>query len=104
MWLNARWRESGGCATRWGDAGPHAGGVAHCRKNASENQHVCRGQPGRPLFLREGLVDEIRLFVMPLALGRGVPLFAPPVPEERWELAEVKRWQRGVAELHYVKG
>lgn len=54
-------------------------------------------------FLREGLVDEIRLFIMPLALGKGVPLFAPPLTDRTWRLADMKRWNGDVAELHYIQ-
>lgn len=56
------------------------------------------------LFLNEDLVDEIRLFVMPIALGEGISLFAPELVERRWHLAKAKVWPGEVAELHYVRG
>lgn len=55
------------------------------------------------LFLRENLIDEIRLFIMPVALGEGVPLIAPPIPEQRWALANVTRWPHDIAELRYIR-
>lgn len=56
------------------------------------------------LFLRQGLVDEIRLFVMPLALGEGIPMFAPPIPDQTWRLRATKQWNDSIAELHYARG
>ncbi|HBT76551.1 MAG TPA: hypothetical protein DEB39_06410, partial [Planctomycetaceae bacterium] len=44
------------------------------------------------LFLRAGLIDEMRVFVMPKILGEGIPLFAPPVPDVRWKLLSQKEW------------
>ncbi len=53
------------------------------------------------LFLRAGLIDEMRIFVMPKILGEGIPLFAPPVPDVRWILLSQKEWHSNIAELHY---
>lgn len=55
------------------------------------------------LFLRTGLVDEIRLFIMPIALGEGIPLFAPPLNDFRWHLKSVRSWPGNTAELHYAR-
>ncbi|HBT75763.1 MAG TPA: dihydrofolate reductase [Planctomycetaceae bacterium] len=53
------------------------------------------------LFLRAGLIDEMRIFVMPKILGEGIPLFAPPIPDAHWTLLSQKEWQANIVELHY---
>ena len=55
------------------------------------------------LFFRAGLIDEMRIFIMPNILGEGIPLFAPPVPDAKWKLLETKRWLGETIELHYEK-
>jgi dihydrofolate reductase len=50
-------------------------------------------------FLALGLVDEIRLSIMPVLLGDGLRLFASSSVETRWRLKDVGRlqaWIRGV--------
>lgn len=53
------------------------------------------------LFLNTGLVDEMRIFVMPIILGEGIPLFAPPVTDTRWNLLGHRNWRSNIVELHY---
>ena len=48
-----------------------------------------------------GLVDEIDLFVQPIVLGDGIPLWRPPLQERHLELIEAKPWPGGLAELRY---
>lgn len=76
--------------------------VERLRSEGMKHLWVLGGGDIHSLFLRQGLIDEIRLFIVSLALGRGVPLFAPPLEDRRWTLAEARRWNREVAELRYV--
>lgn len=52
-------------------------------------------------FLREGLVDDIRLTVAPLVLGEGVPLFDDSVGEHALSLEETTTFANGLVELRY---
>jgi len=52
-------------------------------------------------FLRLGLVDEIRLAIVPVLLGDGLRLFDNSVPEQRWHLKDVVAYKTGVVELLY---
>jgi dihydrofolate reductase len=52
-------------------------------------------------FLRLGLVDEIRLAVVPVLLGDGLRLFASSSTETRWRLKDVVAYNTGIVELLY---
>ena len=52
-------------------------------------------------FLRLGLVDEIRLTIMPVLLGDGLRLFGNSSTETRWRLKDVVAYKTGVVELLY---
>jgi dihydrofolate reductase len=51
-------------------------------------------------FLRQGLVDEMRVYVHPVAIGAGNPLFKPGTQLEV-ELIDTRRFSNGVVLLHY---
>ena len=52
-------------------------------------------------MLADGLVDELHLFVFPLALGSGARLFATDAPPSRWALAGQEAYANGVLYLRY---
>ncbi len=52
-------------------------------------------------FLRLGLVDEIRLVIIPILLGEGLRLFENSDIETKWNLKNVIAYKTGVVELLY---
>jgi dihydrofolate reductase len=52
-------------------------------------------------FLRQDLVDEYRIYVHPVRIGRGKPLFAPSGATVQLQLAESRTFGNGVVLLHY---
>ena len=62
------------------------------------------GSPGASKsLLNEGLIDEFWLFVNPIILGQGMPLFKDITGTTKLKLAESKIFACGVIALHYVK-
>jgi dihydrofolate reductase len=52
-------------------------------------------------FLRLGLVDKIRLAIVPVLLGDGLRLFDNSNTEQRWRLKNVRAYKTGIVELSY---
>ena len=52
-------------------------------------------------LLADGLVDELHLFVFPLALGAGRRLFAEGGPGAKFALAGTEAYESGVLHLTY---
>ena len=62
------------------------------------------GSPGASQsLLNEGLIDEFWLFVNPIILGKGMPLFKDLTGTTKLSLVESKTFSRGVIALHYRK-
>lgn len=77
--------------------------AAQLQQEGKQHLWVMGGGEIHTMFLNADLVDELRLFVMPTALGEGIPLFHPKLTERQWYLAEAKAWPGEVAELHYCR-
>ncbi|UEG51117.1 dihydrofolate reductase family protein [Ferruginibacter lapsinanis] len=54
-------------------------------------------------LLNEGLIDEFWLFVNPIILGKGMPLFKNVTETTKLKLVESKTFPCGVIALHYEK-
>lgn len=56
-------------------------------------------------LLREDLIDECILSVIPVLLGDGVRLFETGIPERRLHLLSARSFDTGLVQLHYqIKG
>ena len=84
----------------WADA--PAGMVRHLRArgNRGDCWLIGGGETLRE-FERLGAVEEYEIFVMPVFLGAGIPLFPAPFPEARLELRDVTAWANGAVRLLY---
>ena len=80
----------------------------------SENIHKIKEQQGKNILifgsprasqslLNEGLIDEFWLFVNPIILGKGMPLFKDVAETIKLKLAGSKTFANGVIALHYKK-
>jgi dihydrofolate reductase len=62
------------------------------------------GSPGAShSLLNEGLIDEFWLFVNPIILGQGMPLFKDITGTTKLKLVDSKTFACGVIALHYEK-
>ncbi|MEH0157027.1 dihydrofolate reductase family protein [Limibacter armeniacum] len=55
-------------------------------------------------FLEHGWIDEIRLFIMPIVLGKGIKMFGEVDDfSKKFALKETEVYTTGVVALHYAK-
>jgi dihydrofolate reductase len=54
-------------------------------------------------FMRLDLIDEYRLYVHPIVIGRGIPMFRAPDVEITLRLAETRTFGNGVVFLRYER-
>jgi len=73
-----------------------------------------RKQPGKHIwlmgggelirdFLKEDLVDELYLGVVPVLIGEGIPLFPSGFPQREFDLIENKSYSQGMIALKYKR-
>jgi dihydrofolate reductase len=72
-----------------------------------------KAQPGHDLvlggadlaaaFMRHDLIDEYRIYVHPVIIGKGKPLFQPSAARINLQLAETRTFGNGVVLLRYQR-
>ena len=73
-------------------------------KNKPGENILIFGSPGAAHSLMEhNLIDEYWLFVNPILLGKGIPVFANIKDRINLKLSESKTFPCGVIGLHYIK-
>lgn len=83
-------------------------------ENISDNINKLKRQDGKNILifgsptasnslLKTGVVDEFWIFVNPILLGQGIPLFKDISENVKLSLIETKRFDIGVIALHYAK-
>jgi len=82
------------------------GGVADFIKSLDENTNkniwLVGGSNLITQFLNEQQIDEMRIFVMPVLLKNGIPLFQNIETSPKLTLQNTKSYSNGVVELRYV--
>jgi dihydrofolate reductase len=64
--------------------------------------HMGGGELARD-FLKEDLIDEVHLGLVPVLLGEGIPLFPPGFRQRDFVLIENKTYAQGLVALKYVR-
>jgi dihydrofolate reductase len=54
-------------------------------------------------FLQQGLIDDLTLSIVPVLLGKGIPLFGSELPEQRLRLESSKAYESGLVQLRYAR-
>jgi dihydrofolate reductase len=54
-------------------------------------------------LLKDDLIDEFIISIIPILLGNGTKLFKDGRPETKLELTSIKSFEKGLAQLHYQR-
>jgi dihydrofolate reductase len=77
--------------------------VENLRKRPGKDIWLMGGGELTRAFLKEDLVDEIYLGIVPTLIGQGIPAFAPGFPQREFALVESKSFSKGLASLLYER-
>jgi dihydrofolate reductase len=77
--------------------------IAEIRKKPGKNIWLMGGGELIREFLKEDLVDELYIGVVPILIGEGIPLFPSGFPQREFDLVENKSYSRGMIALKYER-
>lgn len=77
--------------------------VAQLREQRGKNIWLMGGGELARAFLKEDLVDELYLGIVPVLLGEGIPLFPSVFPQRDFSLLENKSYSKGLISLKYAR-
>jgi|1048.fasta_scaffold45871_1 dihydrofolate reductase len=77
--------------------------VLHWKATLEKDIWLVGGGQLLQYFLREKLVDELVLTLVPITLGEGIPLFPSSGMEQEWELGAVVPFETGLVSLSYSR-
>ena len=75
--------------------------IAKLRRRQGKDIWMMGGGELAREFLRAGLVDELRLGIVPTLLGEGIPLFPAGFPQRNFKLVENQSYSKGLVVLRY---
>ncbi len=79
------------------------GEIARLKQQPGKNLLMIGSIATAHTFMQQGLIDEYRFNVNPIALGSGIPLFARLQDKIDLQLVQAKSYDTGVVALHYHK-
>jgi dihydrofolate reductase len=77
--------------------------VENLRKRPGKNIWLMGGGELARDFLKEDLVDELYIGIVPILLGEGLPLFPSGFPQREFSLLENKTYSKGLIALKYAR-
>ena len=77
--------------------------VNKIRQNAKTDIYLCGGGQFAGWLLENGLIDQLKLKLNPIVLGKGTKLFGTSTANEYWELIEKESFSDGLQILTYDK-
>jgi dihydrofolate reductase len=77
--------------------------VEELRKKKGKDIWLIGGGELTREFLQEDLVDELYLGIVPVLIGKGIPLFVAEFPQREFTLTESKTYSGGLIALKYER-
>ena len=82
------------------DVGPF---VSALKQETGRNIWLVGGAELVAECVRHDLIDEFMIFVHPIILGNGIPLFQAPLPRRTLRVTQLERFSSGLVQLSYVR-
>jgi dihydrofolate reductase len=79
------------------------GFVETLRKRSGKNIWLMGGGELARDFLKDDLVDELYIGIVPVLIGEGIPLFPSGFPQRDFSLLENKTFSKGMIALKYAR-
>ena len=80
-----------------------AGNINKLKQQDGKNIVIFGSATATHSLFNEGLIDELWLFVNPVVIGKGIPMFKGVKETTSLTLVESKQFPCGVVGLHYLK-
>jgi len=77
--------------------------VENLRKQPGKNIWLMGGGELARDFLKDDLVDELYIGIVPVLIGEGLPLFPSGFPQREFTLLENKTFSKGLIALKYAR-
>ena len=77
--------------------------IARLKSEEGKNIFVDGGAQIVNELLKENLIDELIISVIPILLGEGTRLFNEGIPEQKLQFISAKNFDTGLVQLHYKK-
>jgi dihydrofolate reductase len=77
--------------------------VQKLRKRSGKNIWLMGGGELARDFLKEDLVDELYIGIVPVLIGEGIPLFPSGFPQREFSLLENRTFSKGLIALKYAR-
>lgn len=77
--------------------------ISQLRKRPGKHIWLMGGGELARDFLKADLVDELYIGMVPVLLGKGIPLFPPSFPQRDFALVENKTYSKGLIALKYKR-
>lgn len=93
---------------------PSSGNIHFYTGNLSDLVATIREKPGLNIFcdggadvvnalLREDLLDEMIISIIPILVGNGIRLYQDNRPEQSWQLVNTKTFDTGLVQVQYQR-
>ncbi|WP_018612404.1 dihydrofolate reductase family protein [Segetibacter koreensis] len=76
--------------------------VLSLKQEAGKNIFIDGGAEVVHEMMKQNLIDEFIISIIPIFLGEGIPLFKQGRPEKRLQLINSKTFEKGLVQLHYT--
>lgn len=75
--------------------------ILQLKSEDGKNIYCCGGAEIVDEFLKDDLIDEFVISIVPILVGTGIQLFKDGRPEQKLEFVSAKSFETGVVQLHY---